>query len=117
VSETKLGHYQLEGKSADGEKSGRVELASCDSHLDFTVSGTRRGGRYATRPITLWLVAICNEIDWDENGSGFIRGKGKLLRPAFDHLDKDDTIGIAHWCDNETFKIDSARQGCGWSVG
>jgi len=64
------------------------------------------GSRYGTRPISLWFVVICNEMDWDENGSGFMRRKGSLLRPALDHLDKNDTLGIAHWCDDQTYKID-----------
>jgi len=66
------------------------------------------GARYGTRPIALWFVVICNEIDWDENGSGFVRGKGSLIRPALQHLDKSDTLGVAHWCDDESQKIDFA---------
>jgi hypothetical protein len=51
------------------------------------------GARYAARPIALWFVVICNQVDRGENGSGFIRGKGQLLRPALDRLDKNETIG------------------------
>jgi hypothetical protein len=79
-----------------------------DNGSEMAIRSFDVGARYATRPIALWLVAICNEIDWDENGSGFIRGKGPLLRPALDHLDKNDAIGIAHWCDDQTQKIDFA---------
>jgi hypothetical protein len=77
-----------------------------DNGAEMAIRSFDVGARYGARPIALWLVVICNEIDWDENGSGFIRGKGPLLRPGFDHLDKNDTIGVAHWCDDQTQKID-----------
>jgi hypothetical protein len=79
-----------------------------DNDVEMPVQSFDVGARYGTRPISLWLVVICNEVDWDENGSGFIRKKGPLLRPALNHLDKNDTLGVAHWCDNQTYKIDSA---------
>jgi len=58
------------------------------------------GAYFGTRPIALWFVMICNQKHWDEQGSGFMRNKALLLRPALDHLDKRDTTGVAHWCDN-----------------
>jgi hypothetical protein len=79
-----------------------------DNGSEMPIRSFDVGARYATRPIALWLVVICNQKDWDENGSGFIRGKGPLLRPAFNQLDKNDTLGVAHWCDDETQKIDFA---------
>jgi hypothetical protein len=79
-----------------------------DNGSEMAIQSFDVGARYATRPIALWFAVICNEVNWDENGSGFIRGKGPLLRPALDHLDKDDTVGVAHWCDDQTQKIDFA---------
>jgi tetratricopeptide (TPR) repeat protein len=64
------------------------------------------GAHFGTRPIVLWFVMICNQKNWDENGSGFMRNKALLLRPALDHLDKRDTVGVAHWCDNGQEAID-----------
>jgi tetratricopeptide (TPR) repeat protein len=66
------------------------------------------GAHFGTRPIVLWFVMICNQKHWDEEGSGFMRNKGALLRPALDHLDKRDTIGVAHWCDNGQEAVDLA---------
>jgi len=77
-----------------------------DNDTEMPIQSFDVGARYGTRPISLWFVVICNEMDWDENGSGFMRGKVSLLRPALDHLDKNDTLGIAHWCDDQKFKID-----------
>jgi hypothetical protein len=64
------------------------------------------GAHFGTRPIVLWFVMICNQKHWDEEGSGFMRNKALLLRPALDHLDKRDTAGVAHWCDNGKEAID-----------
>ena len=66
------------------------------------------GAHYGTRPIALWFLMICNQKNWDEQGSGFMRNKASLLRPALDHLDKRDTVGVAHWCDNGKEAIDLA---------
>ena len=64
------------------------------------------GAHFGTRPIALWFLMICNQIHWDEEGSGFMRDKAFLLRPALEHLDKRDTAGVAHWCDNGKEAID-----------
>lgn len=64
------------------------------------------GAHYGTRPIALWFLMLCNQKHWDSQGSGFMRNKGFLLRPALDHLDKRDTAGVAHWCDNGKEAID-----------
>jgi hypothetical protein len=77
-----------------------------DNDTEMATKSFDVGARYGTSPISLWFVVICNEIDWDENGSGFMRGRTSSLRPALEHLDKNDTLGVAHWCDNRTDKID-----------
>ena len=66
------------------------------------------GAHFGTRPIVLWFAMICNQKHWDEEGSGFMRNKALLLRPALDHLDKRDTVGKwRYWCDNgQEFTID-----------
>jgi hypothetical protein len=66
------------------------------------------GAHFGTRPIVLWFAMICNQKHWDEEGSGFMRNKAVLLRPALDHLDKRDTVGVAHWCDDGEEAIDLA---------
>lgn len=77
-----------------------------DNGLEMPIQSFDLGARYGVRPITLWFAVICNEVDWDENGSGFIRGKSKLLRPSLDLLDQNDSVGVAHWCDDKTYGID-----------
>lgn len=64
------------------------------------------GSHYDTRPVALWLVPLCNMKDWGDLGSGLFASKSALFRPALDHLDKHDTVGVAHWCDNGESEID-----------
>jgi hypothetical protein len=58
------------------------------------------------RPITLWFVMICNQSNWFNEGSTFFAGKSYRLRPALEHLNADDRIAVAHWCDNGCATID-----------
>ena len=58
-----------------------------------------------TRPVILWLVVICNE-GGKVAGSAEYVGNEAMFRPAFDHLDKRDTVGVAHWCDNGETQLD-----------
>jgi len=82
---------------------------------DFRVFDNNQGvsittfsaGTHDTRPIILWLVVICNE----QGHGGFeasaeFMGKEALFRPALDHLENQDTVGIAHWCDNGETQLD-----------
>ncbi len=58
-----------------------------------------------TRPIALWLVVICNEGGL-VGASAEFAGKEPLFRSALDHLEKHDTVGVAHWCDNGETQLD-----------
>ncbi|HLW86399.1 MAG TPA: hypothetical protein VKR60_14370 [Candidatus Sulfotelmatobacter sp.] len=79
---------------------------------DFHVFDNRHEVRIATfdagadiRPITLWLVVICNEGGVVGGSAEFV-GKESLFRSAMDHLEKHDTVGVAHWCDNGETQLD-----------
>jgi hypothetical protein len=58
-----------------------------------------------TRPIALWLVVICNEGGVVGASAEFV-GRESLFRSALDHLEKHDTVGVAHWCDNGETQLD-----------
>jgi hypothetical protein len=79
---------------------------------DFRIFDNRHEVRIATfdagadmRPIALWLVVICNEGGIDGASAEFV-GKESLFRSALDHLEKHDTVGVAHWCDNGETRLD-----------
>ena len=69
-----------------------VQIATFDTGADM-------------RPIALWLVVICNEGGIVGASAEFV-GKESLFRSALDHLEKHDTVGVAHWCDNGETQLD-----------
>jgi hypothetical protein len=78
-----------------------------DNGHEVPIATFAAGARYDTRPVTLWLVVICNEGSKREfEASGGFAGKESLFRPALDHLESRDTVGVAHWCDNGETQLD-----------
>lgn len=78
-----------------------------DNEHEVRISTFDAGARYDTRPIALWLVVICNESGLPKFGaSAEFLGKESLFRPAFNHLELHDTVGVAHWCDNGDSQLD-----------
>lgn len=59
-----------------------------------------------TRPLALWFVVQCSMQDYDSQGSGLFRGRISLFIPALENLGKQDTVAVAHWCDNGDSKLD-----------
>ncbi len=59
-----------------------------------------------TRPLALWLVVQCKMPDWEAEGSGLFAGQISLLKPGLAKLDKQDTVAVAHWCDNGDSTLD-----------
>jgi hypothetical protein len=84
------------------------------------VSSFVRGKDHELRPVQLWFVLMCNEekhyqaaarrrtgVELTEQwGAGFLAGKAAQLGPALELLNADETVGVAHWCDNGESEID-----------
>jgi hypothetical protein len=78
-----------------------------DNRHEVRISTFDAGARYDTRPVTLWLIVICNESGLPKFGaSAEFLGQESLFRPALDHLATHDRIGVAHWCDNGDSELD-----------
>src|SRR5437667_11026313 len=78
-----------------------------DNRHEVRVATFDAGARYDTRSITLWLVVICNESGLRKFGaSAEFLGQESLLRPALNHLEAHDSVGVAHWCDNGDTQLD-----------
>lgn len=88
------------------EKAKREDFRVFDDGHEIDIKSFDSGVNYSTRPVALWFVVQCLQKNWDDFGSGFIRGKTSLLNPALAHLDKKDTVGVAHWCDDGTQGLD-----------
>jgi hypothetical protein len=80
-----------------------------DNKQEVPITTFDSGAHFSTRPIALWFVVICNEKNNGPNGqeaSGLFTGKESLFRPALNGLDKNDRVGVAHWCDNGDAVLD-----------
>jgi hypothetical protein len=52
-------------------------------------------------------VVICNEGGLPKLGaSAEFVGQESLFRPALNHLETNDRVGVAHWCDNGDSDLD-----------
>ena len=77
-----------------------------DDHQEVSLA-TFAAGTHDTRPIVLWFVVICNEQGHGNfEASAEFMGKEALFRRALDHLENQDTVGVAHWCDNGETQLD-----------
>lgn len=76
-----------------------------DRGQEVPIVSFEAGARFDTRSVPVWLVVICNERG-KIGGSAQFAGKESLFRPALNELDKHDTIGVAHWCDNGEARLD-----------
>jgi hypothetical protein len=73
--------------------------------VEVAIDSFDAGAKFDTRPVIIWLVVLCNG-DGIIGGSKWFVGNEAFFRPAFDHLDKNDTVGVAHWCDDGATQID-----------
>ena len=78
-----------------------------DNRREVRISTFDAGVRHDTRAITLWLVVICKEGGLPKFGaSAEFLGEESLFRPALNHLESHDSVGVAHWCDNGDSRLD-----------
>jgi hypothetical protein len=64
------------------------------------------GAKSTTRPLALWFVVQCKMQGWERQGSGLFAGQISLFKPALTDLDKQDSVAVAHWCDDGQSKLD-----------
>jgi hypothetical protein len=83
----------------------KEDFRAFDNGKEIPIASFDAGARYDTRPVIIWLTVICNE-GGKIGGSREFVGKKSSFRPALDHLDRDDTVGVAHWCDNGETRLD-----------
>jgi len=64
------------------------------------------GVQATTRPLAIWLVVQCRMPNWEGEGSGFFAGQIDRFLPPLKHIDKSDSVGVAHWCDDGAAQLD-----------
>src|SRR5437660_514759 len=78
-----------------------------DNRHEVRIATVGAGARYDTRSIPLGLVVICNDSGLPKFGaSAEFLGQEALFRPALNHLEPHDSVGVAHWCDNGDTQLD-----------
>jgi hypothetical protein len=78
-----------------------------DNRHELRIATFDAGVQYDKRPITLWLVVICNESGLPRLGaSAEFLGQESRFRPALEHLENNDRVAVAHWCDNGDSQLD-----------
>ena len=64
------------------------------------------GAQFKTRPLALWFVVLCNMQGYEAKGSGLFSGQISLFEPALKDIERQDTVAVAHWCDDGRSNID-----------
>jgi hypothetical protein len=86
----------------------RDDFELLDNDRPVSVTTFDSGAEFKTRPLALWFIVLCNmQGDFNETyGSGLFRGETHLLQPALVHMEKQDAVGVAHWCDDGQSNLD-----------
>jgi hypothetical protein len=84
----------------------REDFQVLDNGRPVLIKTFDNGAQLTTRPFVLWFVVQCHMRDWEKEGSGLFAGQISLFKPALKHLEKQDTVAVAHWCDNGDSQLD-----------
>ena len=84
----------------------RDDFQVSDNGHPVSIKTFDSGAQFSTRPLAVWFVVQCSMQGYEGNGSGFFRGRISLFKPALKYLDKQDTVAVAHWCDDGQSKLD-----------
>jgi len=84
----------------------RDDFQIFDDGRPLSIKTFDSGAQFSTRPLALWFVVLCNMQGYETHGSGLFRGRISHFKPALKNLDKQDTVGVAHWCDDGQSKLD-----------
>ena len=84
----------------------RDDFRVFDNGRPVSIKTFDSGAQFSTRPLALWFVVQCNMQGWETKGSGLFAGQINRFKPALKDTDKQDTVAVAHWCDNGQSKLD-----------
>ena len=84
----------------------RDDFRVFDNGRPVSIKTFDSGAQFSTRPLALWFVVQCNMQGWETEGSGLFAGQINRFKPALKDMDKQDTVAVAHWCDNGQSKLD-----------
>jgi len=84
----------------------RDDFQVFDNEHPVSITTFDSGAQFSTRPLALWFVVQCSMSDWEKQGSGLFRGQIDRFKPALKDLDKEDSVAVAHWCDDGQSNLD-----------
>ena len=84
----------------------RDDFRIFDNGQPVSIKTFDSGAKFTTRPLALWFVVQCNMQGYEAKGSGLFAGQISLFKPPMKGLEKQDTVAVAHWCDDGQSKLD-----------
>ncbi len=84
----------------------REDFQVLDNGRPVSIKTFDSGAQFTTRALALWFVVQCSMEGWQREGSGVFRGKVSVFEPALKFVEKQDTVAVAHWCDDGQSKLD-----------
>ena len=84
----------------------RDDFRIFDNGQPVSITTFDSGAKFTTRPLALWFVVQCNMQGYEAKGSGLFAGQISLFKPPLKGLEKQDTVAVAHWCDDGQSKLD-----------
>jgi len=84
----------------------RDDFQLFDNGAPVSIKTFDTGFQSSSRPLSLWMIVQCRMPGWDSQGSGLFAGEIHRLLPALEKLNQQDTIAVAHWCDNGDAQLD-----------
>jgi hypothetical protein len=97
----------LNAKNGLPDKTLKLEdFQVFDNGRPVSVKTFDSGANFTTRPLALWFVVQCAMPGWEKEGSALFAGQISVFKPALQNLEKQDTVAVAHWCDDGQSKVD-----------
>jgi hypothetical protein len=84
----------------------RDDFRIFDNGQPVSIKTFDSGTKFTTRPLALWFVVQCNMRGYEAKGSGLFAGQISPLKRPLKDLEKQDTVAVAHWCDDGQSKLD-----------
>jgi len=84
----------------------RDDFQIFDNGRQVSIKTFDSAAQSTTRPLALWFVVLCNMQGYEKEGSGFFRDQASRFKPALQYLEEQDTVAVAHWCDDGQSKLD-----------
>jgi hypothetical protein len=84
----------------------RDDFQVFDNGRQVPVKTFDSGVQFTTRPLALWFVVQCNMQGYEAKGSGLFAGQFSRFQPALQYVEKQDTVAVAHWCDDGQSRLD-----------